>query len=73
MLEKIKEERDKIIADSECSQHMKNMANLIWLRLDKYFRKCDETPIYYVAIYLHPQQGPEWFDELVERLRRLEI
>ena len=32
--------------------------NLAWAKLNKYYTKLDETPIYYAAMVLHP--GIQW-------------
>lgn len=36
---------------------------LAWEKLDKYYCKLDETPIYYTALALHPGYSWDWFEE----------
>lgn len=36
--------------------------NLAWAKLDKYYNKLDETPIYYAVLALHPAYRWDWFE-----------
>jgi hypothetical protein len=65
-------------------EHFKVNINLGWKKLDKYYSRLDETPVYYAAIALHPAyrwgyfedvwaDRPEWIQtakSLVEELYR---
>ncbi|KAK8106569.1 reverse transcriptase [Apiospora kogelbergensis] len=37
--------------------------NLAWDKLNHYYSKLDETPIYYIALALHPGYGWAWFED----------
>jgi hypothetical protein len=37
---------------------------LAWQKLDEYYQRLDETPIYYTALALHPAYRWDWFDEM---------
>ncbi|EGU72029.1 hypothetical protein FOXB_17462, partial [Fusarium oxysporum f. sp. conglutinans Fo5176] len=43
--------------------HLRIGINLAWDKLDEYYRRLDETPIYYTAMALHPAYRWDWFDE----------
>ncbi|KAM0742766.1 hypothetical protein ACQRIT_002943 [Beauveria bassiana] len=44
-------------------EHFKVGINLAWEKLDKYYCKLDETPIYYAALALHPAYRWDWFTD----------
>jgi hypothetical protein len=53
----------KAVADTlPDGQHFKANINLGWQKLDEYYNKLDETPIYYAAIALHPKFRWTWFE-----------
>ncbi|KAK5996238.1 Putative AC transposase-like protein [Cladobotryum mycophilum] len=37
--------------------------NSAWVVLDKYYRRLDETPVYYAAVSLHPKYRFKYFEE----------
>ena len=45
-------------------KHFKIGINLAWQKLDEYYQKLDETPIYYTALALHPAYRWDWFEEV---------
>ncbi|KAM3561796.1 hypothetical protein ARSEF4850_003029 [Beauveria asiatica] len=44
-------------------EHFKVGINLAWEKLDKYYCKLDETPIYYAALAFHPAYRWDWFTD----------
>ncbi|KAJ0132354.1 Uncharacterized protein HZ326_24576, partial [Fusarium oxysporum f. sp. albedinis] len=44
-------------------EHFRIGINLAWDKLDEYYQRLDETPIYYTAMALHPAYRWDWFDE----------
>ncbi|KAG6989601.1 hypothetical protein FocnCong_v021165 [Fusarium oxysporum f. sp. conglutinans] len=57
------EEYKQLAADSPDPEHFRIGINLAWDKLDEYYRRLDETPIYYTAMALHPAYRWDWFDE----------
>lgn len=45
-------------------EHFRIGINLAWEKLDLYYQKLDETPIYYVALALHPAYRWDYFEEV---------
>jgi hypothetical protein len=43
-------------------EHFRAVVNLAWTKLHEYYRKADETSIYYTFIALHPTYKWGWFD-----------
>lgn len=46
------------------SEHFRIGINLAWEKLDTYYQRLDETPIYYAAMALHPAYRWDWFEEM---------
>ncbi|OBS16496.1 hypothetical protein FPOA_27385 [Fusarium poae] len=44
-------------------EHFKVNINLCWKKLDKYYSRLDETPVYYAAIALHPAYRWGYFED----------
>jgi hypothetical protein len=42
-------------------QHFSSNINQAWLKLDEYYTKLDNTPVYVAAIVLHPRMRWNWF------------
>ncbi|KAF6513170.1 hypothetical protein HZS61_007428 [Fusarium oxysporum f. sp. conglutinans] len=57
------EEYKQLAADFPDPEHFRIGINLAWEKLDEYYRRLDETPIYYTAMALHPAYRWDWFDE----------
>ncbi|KAL6405537.1 hAT family dimerization domain protein [Ilyonectria robusta] len=57
------EEYKQLAANFPDTEHFRIGINLAWDKLDEYYRRLDETPIYYTAIALHPAYRWDWFDE----------
>ncbi|KAG7423473.1 hypothetical protein Forpi1262_v014466 [Fusarium oxysporum f. sp. raphani] len=57
------EEYKQLAADFPDAEHFRIGINLAWDKLDEYYRRLDETPIYYTAMALHPAYRWDWFDE----------
>ncbi|KAG7413158.1 hypothetical protein Forpi1262_v003836 [Fusarium oxysporum f. sp. raphani] len=57
------EEYKQLAADFPDPEHFRIGINLAWDKLDEYYRRLDETPIYYTAMALHPAYRWDWFDE----------
>ncbi|KAG7418723.1 hypothetical protein Forpi1262_v016416 [Fusarium oxysporum f. sp. raphani] len=45
-------------------EHFKVNINLCWKKLDKYYSRLDETPVYYAAIALHPAYRWGYFEDV---------
>ncbi|KAL9567664.1 hypothetical protein ACKAV7_008236 [Fusarium commune] len=45
-------------------EHSKVNINLCWKKLDKYYSRLDETPVYYAAIALHPAYRWGYFEDV---------
>ncbi|KAG7410120.1 putative AC9 transposase [Fusarium oxysporum f. sp. raphani] len=57
------EEYKAFAADYPDPEHFRININLGWQKLNKYYTILDETPIYYVALALHPAYRWGWFEE----------
>jgi hypothetical protein len=57
------EEYKAVAADYPDPEHFRININLGWQKLNKYYTILDETPIYYVALALHPAYRWGWFEE----------
>ncbi|KAM5527209.1 hAT family dimerization domain protein [Fusarium oxysporum f. sp. phaseoli] len=57
------EQYKQLAADFPDPEHLRIGINLAWDKLDEYYRRLDETPIYYTAMALHPAYRWGWFDE----------
>ncbi|RKK93598.1 hypothetical protein BFJ70_g17727, partial [Fusarium oxysporum] len=57
------EEYKQLAADFPDPEHFRIGINLAWDKLDEYYQRLDETPIYYTAMALHPAYRWDWFDE----------
>jgi hypothetical protein len=57
------EEYKQLAADFPDPEHFSIGINLAWDKLDEYYQRLDETPIYYTAMALHPAYRWDWFDE----------
>ncbi|KAM4060430.1 transposase-like protein [Hirsutella rhossiliensis] len=62
LLEKL-EEAKTMARDLPDSGHFAINVELGWRKLDKYYAKLIECPIYYSAIALHPALRLQWFEE----------
>lgn len=61
LLEKL-EYYKQVAADYPDPEHFRIGCNLAWSKLNTYYDKCDETPVYYAAIALHPSYRWAWFE-----------
>ncbi|OBS17570.1 hypothetical protein FPOA_11975 [Fusarium poae] len=57
------EEYKQLAADFPDPEHFRIGINLARDKLDEYYQRLDETPIYYTAMALHPAYRWDWFDE----------
>ncbi|RYC76707.1 hypothetical protein BFJ63_vAg20416, partial [Fusarium oxysporum f. sp. narcissi] len=57
------EEYKAVAVDYSDAEHFRININLGWQKLNKYYTILDETPIYYVALALHPAYRWGWFEE----------
>nr|CEG03782.1 unnamed protein product [Fusarium acuminatum CS5907] len=57
------EEYKQLAADFPDPEHFRIGINLAWDKLDEYYQRLDETPIYYTAMALHPAFHWDWFDK----------
>ncbi|KAM3554984.1 hypothetical protein ARSEF4850_006205 [Beauveria asiatica] len=48
-------------------EHFKVNINLAWKKLDEYYNKLDETPIYYTSLVLHPAYRWGYFETVWSR------
>jgi hypothetical protein len=63
VLEKAQEEINKSNADFERTEHYNTGINTAWLKLEKYFKLTDFSPLYVAAIVLHPARRFEYFED----------
>jgi hypothetical protein len=63
LLNTLEEYNKQLAADFPDAEHFRIGINLAWDKLDEYYRRLDETPIYYTAMALHPAYRWDWFDE----------
>lgn len=49
-------------AEFQDRDHFRLNVNAAWQKLDEYYSKLDETPVYYAALALHPAYRWRWFD-----------
>jgi len=54
VLKKAQEEINKSNANFERTKHYNTSINTAWLKLKKYFKLTDFSPLYVIAIVLHP-------------------
>ncbi|OWT43020.1 restless-like transposase [Pochonia chlamydosporia 170] len=57
------EEYKELAAGFPDAEYLRIGINLAWDKLDEYYQRLDETPIYYTAMALHPAYRWDWFDE----------
>ncbi|RYP17077.1 hypothetical protein DL767_010079 [Monosporascus sp. MG133] len=50
------------VEDLPDSRYMAANLNLAWLKLNEYYTKLEETPIYVTALALHPAYRWQWFE-----------
>lgn len=55
-----------VAGDFPDAEHFRIGINLAWDKLDEYYKKCDDTPVYYAAIALHPAYRWGWFESTWE-------
>ncbi|KAI8411233.1 hypothetical protein FOFC_07827 [Fusarium oxysporum] len=60
----IRRQYKQLAADFPDPEHFRIGINLAWDKLDEYYQRLDETPIYYTAMALHPAYRWDWFDEM---------
>ena len=53
--------------DLEQTEHFNTGINTAWLKLEKYFKLVNRSPLYTAAIALHPAWRLEYFDGLFDR------
>jgi hypothetical protein len=56
VLEKAQKEVNLPGTDFKCTEHYNTSINMAWLKLKKYFKLTDCSPLYVAAIVLHPAQ-----------------
>lgn len=63
-------------------EHFRININLGWLKLNEYYERLDESPVYYTAVALHPAyrwdyfehlwaDAPEWVEEAKAKVKKL--
>ncbi|KAM3451250.1 hypothetical protein NHJ6243_009632 [Beauveria neobassiana] len=57
------EEYKELAAGFPDAEYLRIGINLAWDKLDEYYQRLDETPIYYTAMALHPAYRWDWFAE----------
>jgi hypothetical protein len=63
VLEKVQEEVNKPQVDLEQTEHYNTGINTAWLKLEKYFKLVNCSPLYTAAIVLHPGWRFEYFED----------
>ncbi len=59
----LEEEKEAIRKDTLASTHLKVFVDLIWAKVDYYYRLSDRSPAYTSAIILHPQMKLQWLQK----------
>jgi hypothetical protein len=44
-------------------KHFSHNLNAAWQKLDAYYTRTDDTPIYRAAVFLHPKLKWRWFEK----------
>ena len=63
VLEKAQEEVNVPGANLERTEHYNTGINAAWMKLEKYFKLTDSSPLYIAAIVLHPAWRFEYFED----------
>ena len=63
ILEKAQKEVNTPGTDVERTEHYNTGINTAWLKLEKYFKLTDSSPLYVAAIVLHPARRFEYFED----------
>jgi hypothetical protein len=63
VLEKAQAEVNEPQVDLEQTEHFNTGINTAWLKLEKYFKLVDRSPLYVAAIALHPAWRLEYFED----------
>ena len=63
VLKKAQKEINKFNADFKRTKHYNTGINTAWLKLEKYFKLTDFSPLYVTAIILHPTQQFKYFKD----------
>jgi len=63
VLEKAQEEINKSNADFKWTEYYNTGINTAWLKLEKYFKLIDFSPLYVIAIVLYPARRFEYFKD----------
>jgi hypothetical protein len=59
LLESIPSQEDSLLTTEH---HFSININLAWQKLDEYYTKTDDTPLYVTAVVLHPRFKRRWFE-----------
>jgi hypothetical protein len=63
ILEKAQKKINKFNTDFKRTKHYNTSINTAWLKLKKYFKLIDFSPLYIAAIVLHPVWQFEYFED----------
>ena len=63
ILKKAQKEVNQPETDLERTEHYNTGINTAWLKLEKYFKLTDCSPLYVAAIVLHPARRFEYFED----------
>ena len=62
MLEMLEAAKTQLV-DEDHAKQWRVAVNCAWDQLDKYYRRLDDSPIYYAAVALHPRYRWRYFDK----------
>ena len=63
ILEKAQKEANMPGTDFKRTEHYNTGINTAWLKLEKYFKLTDASPLYVAAIILHPTRRFKYFKD----------
>ena len=63
ILEKAQEEINEPETDLNQTEYYNTSINTAWLKLEKYFKLTDVSPLYVIAIILHPGRRFKYFKD----------
>lgn len=63
ILDIMESKKEALQANMHTNKHVITLVELIWAKIDYYYRRSDETPAYRAAIILHPGKKLYWLEK----------
>jgi len=63
LLTYLEAKKEELEGDEFISKHVITLIDLMWAKLDYYYRRSDQTPAYCAAIILHPGKKFHWLEQ----------